>query len=62
LDPSLESRDPYAAYCLDEAASYLLLRIEAGDKPHYFEDTTSEDEKHKRSLKAAWERVKKKGK
>lgn len=29
----LSIEDPYAAWCLDEAVAYLLMRMQNGDKP-----------------------------
>ncbi len=52
--------DEYTAFCLDSAADYLLTRIETGDKPAYLEEAErlSDDERHKRSLEKAWNRLK----
>lgn len=33
--------DPYTAYCLDEACSYVLMRIEQGDEPRFTKKYTS---------------------
>jgi hypothetical protein len=61
IDPELDS---YTAYCIDEAASYLLLLPENGKKPPYLEwrqmSGEERDAAHRRSLDAAWERAKRK--
>lgn len=33
--------DPYTAYCLDEACSYVLMRIEQGDEPRFTKKYTT---------------------
>jgi hypothetical protein len=52
--------DPYLAYCIDEAAEYLLTRIEMGSRPGYMDEMSQaeKDKKHQTSLDRAWARLK----
>ena len=51
----LKVRDPYTAYCLDDAAAYLLSLIEGGAEPSYLHEVSEreKDRMHEQSMKAA---------
>lgn len=48
--------DEYTAYCLDEACSYIISRIQNGEEPDFSIDKNSSVEKqHYRSLSNMYE-------
>jgi hypothetical protein len=57
LDPKLPKRDPYLAYCIDDAAACLLDWLRAGRVPKYVKDA-----QHNESLKASLENARRKKK
>lgn len=48
-------KDPYTAYCLDDAAGYLLGLVESGKEPSYIHEMSEreKDEMSRRSVEAA---------
>jgi hypothetical protein len=54
-------RDPYTAYCLDDAASYLLGAVEAGKEPSYLHELSEreKDELSRKCTEAAISRCRK---
>lgn len=57
LEQTLPRRDPYLAYCIDDAAATLLDWMKTGRNPKYIKDAM-----HKESLKASLERARRKKK
>jgi hypothetical protein len=57
----LRIRDPYTAYCLDDAASYLLGLVEGGKEPSYLHELSEreKDEMSRRCTEAAIARCRK---
>lgn len=54
-------RDPYTAYCLDEAAGYLLGLVESGKEPSYLHELSEreKDELSRKCTEAAIQRCRK---
>jgi hypothetical protein len=54
--------DPYTAYCLDDAAAYLLSLVEGGAQPSYLHEVSEreKDRMHEQSMAAALARCRSK--
>lgn len=55
-------KDPYTAYCLDDAAAYLLSLVEGGAEPSYLHELSEreKDRMHEQSMAAALTRCRSK--